>query len=571
MNNTIILNDCIKEYNEVNQLKMTESEIFELFTVSQFTKNFELSHDDIENSIVDGSLDGGIDVFLMLINDKTVYNREHLSDFVINSNSTITLFISQAKTSKSFKEDVLDKLYVSLPNIFNLDLSEKDLEERFNNELIEKILTFRELWKLTVRKGANIRIHYSYCCKANEKQANKALKSKIRQIITQTTGIIQGAKVEFDLYSSKELLELYKKSKTSKLEIEFKETPVSVSYHKGQIGFVGVSTISNFYNFINDDENNLRENIFESNIRHYQGTKVDVNKKIRNTLENDFNRDFWWLNNGITIIASKVGQIGKTLTLEDVQIVNGLQTSYTIGKFYSLKKNDNRSILLKIIISEDKETIDKIIEATNSQNPVSPTLLRATDDLQRKIEYFFLTKGYFYDRRKNFYKNQGKPSAKIFSIQSTAQAIHAIKNYSPASARAKPTTLIKTDETYNKIFNKNGNFEAYLNCCLIIKTTNEIIKKDFQADLKSFAKSFSYHISRIIASLLTNKVEYNELDLTKIDITKINIELIKKAYKVLIGIYEEFEKTDTISSINSITKSKKFEDNINYSLIEIIL
>lgn len=77
------------------------------------------------------------------------------------------------------------------------------------------------------------------------------------------------------------------------------------------------------------------------------------------------------------------------------------------------------------------------------QNPVSPTLLRATGTIQRDIELFFSNNGYYYDRRKNYYKNQGKPATKIFSIQYTAQAIRSIVDDDPHTARARPTSLLK--------------------------------------------------------------------------------------------------------------------------------
>ncbi|MBM3701971.1 MAG: hypothetical protein FJW63_03080 [Actinobacteria bacterium] len=77
-------------------------------------------------------------------------------------------------------------------------------------------------------------------------------------------------------------------------------------------------------------------------------------------------------------------------------------------------KNDDRSILVKIIISEDKETIDKIISASNSQTNVTPAILRATDALQRKIETFFTKQDYFYERRKNYVDTQ--PHFLIFCV-----------------------------------------------------------------------------------------------------------------------------------------------------------
>ena len=56
-----------------------------------------------------------------------------------------------------------------------------------------------------------------------------------------------------------------------------------------------------------------------------------VNGDILDTLNNrKENEDFWWLNNGITILCSSAIAIGKSITIENVQIVNGLQTSECI-------------------------------------------------------------------------------------------------------------------------------------------------------------------------------------------------------------------------------------------------
>jgi hypothetical protein len=79
----------------------------------------------------------------------------------------------------------------------------------------------------------------------------------------------------------------------------------------------------------------------------------------------------------------------KKLAIENVQIVNGLQTSYSIFNSHNGDTTDERSVLVKVIINNNKETIDNIIASTNSQNPVSATLLRATESTQRNLEIFF--------------------------------------------------------------------------------------------------------------------------------------------------------------------------------------
>ena len=66
-----------------------------------------------------------------------------------------------------------------------------------------------------------------------------------------------------------------------------------------------------------DQKGELRRQIFEANVRDYQGA-VEVNKAIMESLhENDSKDEFWWLNNGITIVATEAPLTGKMLTILD--------------------------------------------------------------------------------------------------------------------------------------------------------------------------------------------------------------------------------------------------------------
>ena len=82
-----------------------------------------------------------------------------------------------------------------------------------------------------------------------------------------------------------------------------------------------------------------------------------------------------------------------------------------------------------------------MIRATNSQTKVPDASLPATEAIHRQIEAHFKAHGWFYDRRKNFYKNTGKPGDRIISIGGLGQAGTAIGLSRPNDARARPTTL----------------------------------------------------------------------------------------------------------------------------------
>ncbi|ADE37481.1 AIPR family protein [Methanohalophilus mahii] len=570
MNNKIILNECIQEFKEKNWLDLSYDEIMEIFSSLYITRELDTSYSEIEDSIVDGGGDGGIDSFIILVNDTSVFTEEDIEEITFNESTEIIIYISQAKTENSFKENALDKLYISLEKILDLELEENLLSKRFNPMLVEKILLFRNIWKRSVRKKSKFTINFTYSCKAEDTNVNGSFRLKVDQIVALTKERVNTGNINFNLYSAKELIELYSKPQHTKLELVFNETPITIQgRNQEEDGYLGVVTLADYYKFIVDiKENKIREYLFESNIRHYQGDTADVNQKIAETLEHNSSQDFWWLNNGITIIGSDCNLMHKTLFIDDVKIVNGLQTSYTISKFDDLAVNDDhRSILVKVIRSTQKETIDNIIFATNSQNPVSPTLLRATGEIHRNIEILFGNKGYYYDRRKNYYKNQGKPASKIFNIQDTAQAIEAILNFGPARARSKPTTLIKEDTSYNKIFDKD-NIQSFLNCCLIHQKVKDCIKRIESADERNRIKNFTLHCSRILASILTCKNEYDSEDIKDLNVENVDCNTIKEAFELFESILEDYINENPDKNIINIAKANGFVQCINKKLEE---
>lgn len=568
MNNTVMITECLKDFISENGITLSESDSFELYTLYLLNKKTNLSAEDLLMAVVDGGGDGGIDTFLLMVDEFVINSDEDLESITVKADSTIKIVIGQSKFNSKFSEEIVNKLFISMDSIWNLEISNNELVDIFNEQLVERIIWFREIWKKAVVKGAQIYIQFYYSCISNVVHESDTFKTKKEKVVDQAKSKVHKAVVSFDLYSAEELLALHSEKTEINLELKFKEQPSTIDYEGSNIGYIGVVKLPDYYDFITDSYGVIRESIFEENVRHYQG-EVDVNKKINETLKSDFETDFWWLNNGITIIAQDVRPLAKTLHVEGVQIVNGLQTSYTIGKYYVRDEKDTRAILVKIVKSSDKETIDKIISATNRQTPVNPALLRATDDTQRKLEMFFDQKGYFYDRRKNFYKNQGKPISKIFAIQSTAQAIHAILNRKPSESRAKPTTLIKTKESYESIFKPEIDFQAYLNCCLVVRDVETRLKNaSLTKTERSLIRTFTYHTSRILVSETLRKSHPTQNELSLLEISCLTDELFKKSIDFMKESIAEFSETSGTTSSSSISKSGPFEELITKKLIE---
>ncbi len=206
--------------------------------------------------------------------------------------------------------------------------------------------------------------------------------------------LFSGCEFSCKFFGATELLLQTRKLPTKSLDLHLLENAMSTTFENSQ-GYLCLVSLEKYYQFIrNDEDGSIRKYIFEANIRDYQG-KVEVNEGILKSLTSASLEDFWWLNNGITIIASKGTIVGKTITLDDPQIVNGLQTSTEIYNYFTSNPRitDDRSILVRIIVTGDSTSRDKIIKATNSQTSMPPASLRATDKIQHDIEDFFISKG----------------------------------------------------------------------------------------------------------------------------------------------------------------------------------
>ena len=202
--------------------------------------------------------------------------------------------------------------------------------------------------------------------------------------------------------------------------------------------------------------------------------------------------------------------------------------------------------MIKIVSSEDEEVRDKIIKATNSQNAVQPATLRATDKIQRDIEATLKGLGLFYDRRKNFYKNEGKPADKIVSIPLMAQVLMSILLGRPDDARARPSSLIKDDNTYLQLFSEQLPIHVYSVAGILIKRVESYLKtKDGLT--ASDRNNLRFYVASYIIWLLSGKTGPTADDISKIDPAEIDDELIDRVTDSVFEQYSALGGSDQVA------------------------
>ena len=366
-NDQIILGQIIQSKCAESDNELSESEYFEIFTASEILKDHDLTYDDVKYGIVGDGGDGGIDSIFTFLNGELVKE-----DTEINANqkkNVIELEIIQSKTSSSFSEGAITKFRETAEDLFNLGNTPQDYVQRYNQDLIDIIVLFRKVYETLVASFPSLTISYYYATQGDQVHPN--VSGKVPKLNEEINKLFSGASFDFEFVGAKRLLELTRDIPSTSRKLEVAESPISTESGS----YVCLVSLSKYFGFISDG-GSLSRSIFESNVRDYQGSVV-VNTGIRNTLTNKESDNFWYLNNGVTIITPNAVSAGKQITIEDPQIVNGLQTSHEIYRYFSELEEpvvDDRTILVRVICEKDEDARDRIIRATNSQTsiPLSP-------------------------------------------------------------------------------------------------------------------------------------------------------------------------------------------------------
>lgn len=537
-NDQIILEQIIKERCEESQDGLSISEYFEIYAATEILKNQDLSYDDIEYGIVGNGGDGGIDSIYTFVNGELL--KEDTPINPTQKKNNIELVVIQSKTSPTFKEDAIVKFRESAEDLFNLANSMDDFAARYNKDIKDKVGLFRKAYGQLARTFPKLQIRYFYVTQGVEVHPN--VQGKVDKLRDSISSLFSSSEFTFEFIGANRLLELTRDIPTTSRSLEVAESPVGTAGGS----YICLVELKSYFKFISD-AGALARSLFESNVRDYQGSVI-VNTGIRQTLQNANSEDFWYLNNGVTIITPKAVLAGKQLTIEDPQIVNGLQTSHEIYQHFSEAHEDTvdkRTVLVRVICEKDEPARDRIIRATNSQTAIPPASLRSSDEIHRNIEDFLKANGFYYDRKKNYYKNKGMPISQIISIPYMAQAMMAIILLKPDQARARPSTLINSDIEYKRIFSLDMPIDVYLKIVQIMRAVERHLK-DMDLDRKT-ATNIKYYVAMMYVISITGGKTDIAMKLSSMTQVAINHDALSAAVTTVSNSFESAGGTDQVA------------------------
>jgi hypothetical protein len=504
-NELVLLNQVLQQRQSDREIPLREDDAFELFACEQVLRNRDLSAEEVAEGVIGGNNDGAIDgvyVFLgneLLSEDSDVF-QEGFAPGKAAAGTSLMLWLVQAKLEKSFTETAIDKISASTGRLLRLDEDETDLLQLYSPAVVSRTGLFRTALQTLATRHVQVEIRFSYVTRGSVEALNTKVVIKANHLEQQFCDVMTGATAKVEFLGAAELWKRANAVPSYTSELSYQENATSGTGH------VALVKLRDYMIFLSDESGGLRRHIFDLNVRDYQGD-VEVNREMRDSLDDVAGPEFWWLNNGVTIVCSKASSVSKTYILDDVQIVNGLQTSHTVHRFLRSAPEDHpafeRSVLVRILVTgDDPVTRDRVIRATNRQTSVPAASLRATDDIQRNIESYFSAHGWFYDRRKNFYRNNGKSPERIVSIPLLAQAVMAMGLSRPDNSRARPSSLLKRDEDYDKIFSASVPLPIYLWLAKSQKAVDAFLLSEDAGVTTQERTNLRFHLAMVAATRL---------------------------------------------------------------------
>lgn len=454
---------------------------------NEYNKTF-----DIEAITVGDGNDTGMDGIAIIVNGQLVENTEEIDDLLEKNNFLEVEYIFvQAKTSSSFDSSEINTFIFGIQDFFSLQprlVRNEDIKRfaEISNYLFDKAPKFREnplikLFFVTTGKWTN------------DTNLKAVIDSGVESL--EQTNLFES--VLFTPFGARELATAYRKTKESiSTTITFNNRITIPKINGVSQAYIGLLPFSEFLKIVADDDDILL-NVFEDNVRDFQGDNNDVNGGIAFTLNNDDSEIFSVLNNGVTIVASSISPTGDQFTISDYQIVNGCQTSNVL---YNNRKGANInkvSVPVKLIATTDEEVKTRITLATNNQTPIKKEQLAALTQFQRSLEQYYNSytgdaKIYYERRSKQFNSDNSVLKSRIITVPYQIKSFAGMFLDEPHNVTSYFGSIVKRlNEGKAPIFDKDHTFAPYYTSAYAYYKLESFFKKN---SIDSSFKKVRFHI-----------------------------------------------------------------------------
>lgn len=239
----------------------------------------------------------GLDGVAICVNGRVITSVDELESILSEAKSLDVRFIFiQAKTSEHFDGDEIGTFIYGVKAFF----APENLRPKTNEKMDNLIMLKDEIYKhsIDMTSAPVLDLYYVCCGKWNE---GNDLRARVTLDIQPLIDTQNFTSVTFFPYDSEKIITTYKELKKKVSRSFAMEKKVTFPPIDGvKQAFLGLVKCKDFIAILTDSDNNMLTNIFEDNVRDFQGYNI-VNSEIQDTLKNSEDQArFGLLNNGIT-------------------------------------------------------------------------------------------------------------------------------------------------------------------------------------------------------------------------------------------------------------------------------
>lgn len=564
-NDQRLLDRILEDQHRKLAPEKSRDDFFTFFAADKALQDWDLDNDEIADGIVDGAHDCGIDGIWTFVDGRYISADAH--QYLPSRANDIDLVILQAKNTSGYQETVIEKLHFHLPTLLDMGREEEELIDHTNAKLLDRTRRFLHVLEELASAFPQVHITVIYASKAAE-SPHPNVKSKGDRLRRELAKITSDTGATLEYVNAADLRERTARGAKSVAKLVFTETPMSTSLGEG---YVCLARLDEYFRFITSDNGALRLELFESNVRDYAGSTV-VNNAIGDTLKSGTGEDFWWFNNGVTVVADAAQITGKLIVIREPQIVNGLQTSHEIFSYVqSGGQHRGRSLLVKVVVAPESGTArDRIIRATNSQTQLPAGALRATESIQKDIEEsLHQAGGYYYERRASYYRNLGFPLDRVVSMARLAREFTAFVLREPHVALRHSEALLLDDQHYTQIFSTRQDLDIY-RLCLDIHSQLRTFLTQYAEDrplLGETVENWLYPLASMSAYTLTRLRQPSPRDLLNVDLGHLNETLMSRMTGTLEHSFKSALRQSKAGGVDRIARTSDFTTKLRQSVV----
>lgn len=243
--------------------------------------------------------------------------------------------------------------------------------------------------------------------------------------------------------------------------------------------YIGVIPATEYLKLICDADGRLQRSLFYDNVRDFLGNNP-VNEDITATLAQAALHDnFTILNNGVTIVARALNQVGPRFKLSDFQIVNGCQTSHVLHR--ASANVQSVFVPIKLIITNDQDVTNRVIKATNWQTEVREEAFESLKGFQKELEEFYrITEvpagcRLYYERRSRQYDYEAVDRKQVISLTAQIKSFIAMFLNEPHSTHRYYGELLESNR--QRLFMQDHSPFPYYIAGLTLYTLDHLFSK----------------------------------------------------------------------------------------------